>query len=75
MVAAGLPIRRVMFLKGGKGRRLAARKVARSGLEASVSYGFVVTGCSSTELDKLRTLVFTSVALSTAGRSRPLTLM
>ena len=37
LVAAGLRIRRVMFLKGGKGRRLAVRKVARSGLEASVS--------------------------------------
>ncbi|CAK0840364.1 unnamed protein product, partial [Prorocentrum cordatum] len=60
---------------GGKGRRLAVHKVARSGLGASASYGFVVTGCSSMELDKLRTLVFTSVANSTAGRSRSLTLM
>ncbi|CAK0874919.1 unnamed protein product [Prorocentrum cordatum] len=70
MVLAGLGTRRVALLKTGAGRKLAVRKVARSGLEAPVSNGFSVTGCAATELDKLRTLIFTAVAPSVAGRSR-----
>ncbi|CAK0882571.1 unnamed protein product, partial [Prorocentrum cordatum] len=75
LVQAGLRQRRVAIPKTGAGCKKAARKVARAGIDPSVTYGVTVTGCATMELDTLRTESFKAVAPSVAGRSRTLTLM
>ena len=67
--------RRVRCTNAGKARKLATPKVARPGLEASVSYGWSVTGCAAGELDKARSVAFAFLAPSVAVRSRALTLV
>ena len=75
LAVASKRVRRVNCIKVGKLRRLAVRKVARAGLEASVAYGWSVTGCAAGELDKARSVIFAAAAPAVASISITLTLM
>eukprot|EP00959_Pyramimonas_sp_CCMP1952_P201874 4221107-Pyramimonas_sp.AAC.1 len=59
----------------GPRKRVAAQLVARAGMAAGVTYGASVTGTSATEVDSIRSLMFSAIERHGAGKSRTMALM